>query len=81
METIVLVDGDRVLTRSDAVLRILDSITGPWRLARIAKLVPRRLRDLVYAHIAQRRYRWFGRRKSCMIPPPEVAERFLRDEE
>jgi len=35
------------------------------------------LRDLVYCFIARNRYKGFVRREQCMIPTPELKERFL----
>ena len=39
--------------------------------------LPRPLRDALYSLVARNRYRWFGRRASCMLPTPETADRFL----
>jgi predicted DCC family thiol-disulfide oxidoreductase YuxK len=35
------------------------------------------LRDRAYRYVAQRRYRWFGRKEICMLPDPRDAGRFL----
>jgi predicted DCC family thiol-disulfide oxidoreductase YuxK len=60
---------ERLSVESDAVLDILADL-GVFRLAaRMARLVPRRLRDLAYRAVARRRYRWFGRYETCRIPP------------
>ena len=40
-------------------------------------MVPRAVRDGVYRLVARNRYRWFGHRDACMVPSPEVMERFL----
>jgi predicted DCC family thiol-disulfide oxidoreductase YuxK len=77
LDTIVLVDGDAVHTRSDAVLRIAGRLPWPWRAAVAGVVVPRPLRDALYRLVARRRYRWFGRRDTCRLPSPEEAERFL----
>lgn len=77
-DTVVVVDGDRVLTRSDAVLRILAGLGFPWSLlAAVLQVVPRRLRDVAYAWIVRNRYRWFGRRDACLVPTADVRARFL----
>ena len=76
-ETLMLVDGDRALRNSDAVLAIYAGLGWPWRLAGIARVVPRRLRDRLYLWVARHRYRLFGRRESCWVPSPDLADRIL----
>ena len=44
-------------------------------------IVPRVIRDGIYDVIASRRYRWFGRRAVCMVPTPELRQRFLDSQE
>ena len=71
-------DAERVLSRSKAVMHALDQLGGSWRaVARVGKLVPRPLADLVYRAVARSRYRIFGRFDACQIPPPEWRKRFL----
>jgi len=78
VEYIVLVEGGRCYTKSDAVIRIAARLTPLWRCwALIARFVPRFLRDFKYDMIARWRYRIFGRRAACMVPPPDAADRFL----
>ena len=53
-------------------------LNTPWPfLARLARLVPRGLRDAVYDGVARGRYRWFGRRDVCALPQTTAADRFL----
>jgi predicted DCC family thiol-disulfide oxidoreductase YuxK len=58
-------------------LRLLKRLGLPWSLTWVFILVPRPLRDAVYRWIARNRYRWFGARKSCMVPSAELRSRFL----
>jgi predicted DCC family thiol-disulfide oxidoreductase YuxK len=74
----LLLDGARPWTDSDAILRIVTRFGGGWGLAWVARLIPRAVRDRMYRGLARRRYRWFGKRDSCMLPSPEDADRFLR---
>lgn len=76
-DTIVLVDDQRVFTRSDAALEIARRLGGAWSLLYAFKIVPRPLRDAVYNWVARNRYRWFGRREECMLPRPEWKQRFV----
>ena len=80
-DSIVLIDSAGVHTRSDAAIRIGRRLGLPWSLAVVGYLLPRGVRDGVYSWMARNRYRWFGRRDSCMVPTPGVRERFLDAEE
>ncbi|WP_010495791.1 thiol-disulfide oxidoreductase DCC family protein [Paenibacillus elgii] len=77
LNTFVLLEQGRVYTRSTAGLRVLRRLDGAWPLLYAFIVVPRPLRDVVYRWIAANRYRFFGKSDSCMLPPPEVRERFL----
>lgn len=75
--SMVLVDGVRVYQKSSAVLETLQRLGGGWSLARLALLIPVRLRDAAYDVIASRRYRWFGRLDTCRVPDEQERKRFL----
>jgi predicted DCC family thiol-disulfide oxidoreductase YuxK len=77
--SIVVLGADgRVLTRSAAVLHILDRLGGPWRYLGIAgRIVPVSLRDLFYKSIARVRHRMFRRPDGvCPVVAPELMKRF-----
>jgi predicted DCC family thiol-disulfide oxidoreductase YuxK len=70
--------GERVLQRSDAVLRAGRELGGFWGASSsVAKVVPRALRDLFYRLVATNRYRVFGKYDSCMLPDVNQRSRFL----
>jgi predicted DCC family thiol-disulfide oxidoreductase YuxK len=78
LDSIVLVEGERLSTHSSAALRIAVRLGGLWPLlGYLGYLVPRFLRDLAYRGFAKRRYRWFGQSESCRIPTPDLRRRFL----
>ena len=69
---------ERVLQRSDAILRAGRELGGIWSwLATLGKAVPRPLRDLFYRIVARNRYRMFGKYDTCMLPDPNQRSRFL----
>jgi predicted DCC family thiol-disulfide oxidoreductase YuxK len=69
---------ERVLLKSEAVLRLASYLGGPWRaLGRVTRLVPRRVRDWLYDQVARRRRRWFEPVLACPVPPPEQRTRLL----
>jgi predicted DCC family thiol-disulfide oxidoreductase YuxK len=76
-DSIVLVEDGVVHVRSDAALRIACRLGFPWVLGYGLMIVPRPLRDAVYDFVARRRYRWFGRRDTCMVGGPGIWDRFL----
>jgi predicted DCC family thiol-disulfide oxidoreductase YuxK len=70
--------GERVLQRSDAILRAGRELGGFWSASSsVARIVPRALRDLVYRLVATNRYRVFGKYDTCMLPDPSQRSRFL----
>ncbi len=77
MDTVVLIDGDKVFTRSDAVLEILRRLPAKWSWLSAFKIVPKFLRDAVYKLIGRYRYNIFGKQESCWLPTPELRARFL----
>jgi len=76
-DSVALIEHGRVYTRSDAALRIVRGLRFPWPLMYVLIVVPGWLRDKIYDTVARHRYRWFGKRDACMVPTPELRERFL----
>ncbi|BDU72755.1 thiol-disulfide oxidoreductase DCC family protein [Mesoterricola silvestris] len=78
-ETLVVLHGERILVRSEAVLHLLRGLGGGWAcLAFLARGVPRRFRDGAYDLVARLRIRLFGRPGSpCPRVPPSARARFL----
>jgi predicted DCC family thiol-disulfide oxidoreductase YuxK len=69
---------ERVLQRSDAILRAGRELGGFWGTSSsIGKVVPRAVRDLVYRLVATNRYRMFGKYDTCMLPDSSQRSRFL----
>ena len=77
MDSVILVENGDYYTKSDAALRTAKHLGGVYWLLWPLRVFPRRLRNAVYNFIAARRYRWFGKRDQCMMPTPDIAERFL----
>lgn len=58
--TMLLVEHQRIFTRSTAVLRIARQLRPPWNRLYVLILLPQPLRDIVYRIIAALRYRTVG---------------------
>ena len=75
MGTIVVWDGSRRLVRSDAVLLLLRTLGGGWRLlAAAARLCPGVWRDFLYDQVARRRHRFAGPAACTRLSPSDLAE-------
>jgi predicted DCC family thiol-disulfide oxidoreductase YuxK len=77
LQTVVLLEGDTVYTKSDAALRVSRYLKRPWRWLEVLRVVPRPVRDFVYDLVARHRYRVFGKRDTCWLPRAEWKDRFL----
>jgi predicted DCC family thiol-disulfide oxidoreductase YuxK len=76
-ESMIVVEGDRLLKDSDAVLAIYAGLGWPWKAVSMLRAIPRFLRDPAYRWLARNRYRVFGRRATCWVPLPDDADRVL----
>lgn len=76
-KSLILIEGDDLHLRSEAVLRIAQRMNAPWKYAAIFLGVPRPIRDVVYRGVAAIRHRIAGRSNACEIPPPEIRERLI----
>lgn len=77
LDSVVVVEHGVAWTRSSAALKAASYLGFPWRLMPVFMIVPRFVRDAVYAVIARNRYRLFGKKDECMIPSPTLRARFL----
>jgi predicted DCC family thiol-disulfide oxidoreductase YuxK len=74
----LLFEQGRGYTDTDAIVRVLRSFGGGWKIASaLVAVVPRFVRDPLYRWIARNRYRLFGRHDVCIVPGPQTADRFL----
>ena len=67
----------RALTRSRAAIFILSTLGWPWTLARVIGVLPTVILDGLYDLVARSRYRIFGRYEQCLVPGPDIRDRFV----
>ncbi len=77
LESMILVEGERIYRKSTAALLMARRLDGLWPLLAILLAVPRPVRDAAYDWMGRRRYRLFGKRDTCWIPNGDLAGRFL----
>ena len=76
-DSFLLVRGDRIYMKSRAGLEVVRRLRGLWPLLYAFAIVPGPIRDRVYDWIARNRYRLFGRYDSCLMPSPDIRDRFI----
>lgn len=78
VDSFILIEpGVAYFVKSDAALRIGQQFGGLWKALTIFTWIPRTFRNAIYDLVAKNRYKWFGRKDSCMIPTPELQAKFL----
>lgn len=76
-DTIVFIENGKSYTYARAAIRVCRYLRWPARMLYMFVVVPRFISQPVYKWIARNRYKWFGKKDTCMIPTPEVRSRFL----
>lgn len=78
IDSIVLYEpGVAYYYKSDAALQIAKNLNGLFSLGIILKIIPTGIRNRLYDYIAKNRYKWYGKKESCMIPTLELKIKFL----
>ncbi len=77
VDSIILIKNDNVFIKSSAVLEILKDLPIGWRILLIGIILPNFIRDWMYDLIVKHRYKIFGKKDECPIPPKDVQNKFL----
>ena len=63
--------------KSAAALEIAKNLGGFFHFGTIFKVIPNGMRNLLYDYVAKNRYKWFGKKESCLLPTLELKSKFL----
>ena len=77
VQSFILIQHSKVYYKSTAALLVLKKCKAPFNWLYGFIIVPAFIRNLLYNFIAGNRYSWFGKREACMLPTPEVSNRFI----
>ncbi len=77
LKTFLLIEDERVYTKSTAALRVIKQLNGFISMLYTFNVIPKVIRDSIYDLVARNRYNWFGKKDECMIPTPQLKARFL----
>ena len=74
--SVLLISNNQLFQKSTAALLIAKQLKYFRHLGFLLAL-PTWMRDPFYMFISKYRYNFFGRKDQCMIPKPEISNRFL----
>lgn len=74
--SMILITPEGSFAKSDAALHLAALMGGHFSWLTLFKIIPRALRDLAYTFVATNRYRFFGKKDTCLMPQPEWKDRF-----
>ncbi len=77
IDGVVFIEDDIAYFKSAAAFRIARYFGGFWKTLNILSILPLFVTNFGYDIIAKNRYKWFGKKESCMLPSPEIRNRFL----
>ena len=78
LDSIILYEpGIAYYYKSTAALQIAKNLNGIWHYGTIFRIIPTGLRNYIYDFVAKNRYKWYGKKESCMIPTAELKSKFL----
>ena len=77
IDSVVLFNNNTINYKSKAVIEILISLGGIYRVLVMTKIIPRAILDWLYDIVAKNRYSWFGKQDRCMVPDKKIISKFL----
>lgn len=63
--------------KSQAAIEIARNLGGFWHFGTIFRIIPTPIANQLYDYVAKNRYKWYGKKESCMMPTPELKSKFL----
>jgi predicted DCC family thiol-disulfide oxidoreductase YuxK len=76
-DSVLLIENGRLRLKWDASIAIFEGLGWPWKLATLGRMLPKFISTRLYDLIARNRFKWFGRRSTCLLPTAADQEHFL----
>jgi predicted DCC family thiol-disulfide oxidoreductase YuxK len=77
IDSFIYIEKETAYIYSTGALKVCRHLSGLWPALYGLLIIPVFIRDGVYKWIARNRYKWFGKKETCMVPSPEVRRKFL----
>jgi len=78
INSIILIENEKIYTKTDAFIKIMLHLGGWRKVFILLRFFPVFIRNIVYNIIATNRYKWWGKKDSCYVPP--LHEKYLFSE-
>ena len=63
--------------KSEAALEIAKDLGGVFYFVALFSILPTSFNNYIYDYIAKNRYKWYGKKDTCLIPTKEIKAKFL----
>ena len=77
LDSFILIENKNFHSKSNAAILIVKEFGFFWSGIQFFTIFPKKIRDAMYDFIAKNRYKILGKSNSCMIPSPELRQKFL----
>ncbi|QBN17361.1 thiol-disulfide oxidoreductase DCC family protein [Flavobacterium nackdongense] len=78
IDSVILYDpGVAYYYKSAAAIEIAKNLGGFFHFGTVFRIIPSGISNQLYDYIANNRYKWYGKKESCMVPTPELTSKFL----
>lgn len=74
---ILYIPGMAYFVKADAAFNIAKDLGGLISFTSYLSILPNFIKNFGYDFVAKNRYKWYGKKDSCMIPTPELKSKFL----
>ncbi len=64
--SVIYSKSNALFLKSDAIIEIGKDLGGRWALLKWLKWMPKSIRDWAYGTVAANRYKWFGKKETCV---------------
>lgn len=76
-DSFILIENNKAYLKSTAALRVTKHLNKLYPLLYALMITPPFIRNGVYGLIARNRYKWFGKKETCMIPSAGNKKKFI----
>lgn len=77
IDSLVFIENGKCYIKSTAALKLSKYLKGIYSLGIVFIVIPTFIRNYIYDYVAKNRYKWFGKKNSCLILDKDLQQRFL----